>query len=90
MPTICCIKTGRTGGLKESGSITRIPMERDVLYQALLLRIWQKDFLWRTSVERAKEYISGALEAMLDLGKGNGPMNHGFYLKGKFVEEERK
>ena len=37
-----------TGGLKESGSITRIPMERDVLYQALLLRIWQKDFLWRT------------------------------------------
>lgn len=30
------------------------------------------------SVERAKEYISGALAAMLDLGKGRGPMDHGF------------
>ena len=33
-----------------------------------------------TSVERAKEYISGALAAMLDLGKGSGPMNHAFKL----------
>ena len=33
-----------------------------------------------TSVERAKEYISGALAAMLDLGKGSGPMNHAFRL----------
>ena len=33
-----------------------------------------------TSVERAKEYISGALSAMLDLGKGSGPMNHAFML----------
>lgn len=49
-----------------------------------------KGFSMENSVERAKEYISGALEAMLDLGKGNGPMNHGFYLKGKFAEEERK
>lgn len=32
------------------------------------------------SVERAKEYISGALAAMLDLGKGSGPMNHGYKL----------
>lgn len=30
------------------------------------------------SVERAKEYISGALAAMLDLGRGSGPMDHGF------------
>lgn len=33
------------------------------------------------SVERAKAYISGALEAMLDLGKGSGPMNHGFAIE---------
>ena len=32
------------------------------------------------SVERAKNYISGALAAMLDLGKGSGPMNHGFAI----------
>lgn len=29
-----------------------------------------------TSIGSAKEYISGALRAMLDLGKGNGPLNH--------------
>ena len=32
------------------------------------------------SVELAKEYISGALAAMLNLGKGSGPLDHGFYL----------
>ena len=32
------------------------------------------------SVERAKNYISGALASMLDLGKGSGPMNHGFAI----------
>ncbi len=29
-----------------------------------------------TSIQLAKEYVSGALKAMLDLGKGNGPLNH--------------
>ena len=38
------------------------------------------------SVERAKEYISGALAAMLDLGHGSGPMDHMFALKGEFVD----
>ena len=33
-----------------------------------------------TSVENAKTYISGALAAMLDLGKGSGPMNHAFAI----------
>ena len=32
------------------------------------------------SVQKAKDYISGALAAMLDLGKGSGPMNHAFVL----------
>lgn len=32
------------------------------------------------AVERAKEYLSGALEAMLDLGAGSGPMDHGFRI----------
>ncbi len=29
-----------------------------------------------TSIQLAKEYISGALKAMLDLGQGSGPLNH--------------
>ena len=32
------------------------------------------------SIQRAKDYISGALAAMLDLGKGSGPINHAFNL----------
>ena len=37
------------------------------------------------AVRRAKEYISGALAAMLDLGQGRGPMNHLFDLKSEFI-----
>lgn len=33
-----------------------------------------------TSIQRAKDYISGALAAMLDLGQGNGPI-HAFDLR---------
>ena len=33
------------------------------------------------AVRRAKDYISGALAAMLDLGHGSGPMDHGFLLR---------
>ncbi len=32
------------------------------------------------AVDRAKTYLSGALAAMLDLGKGSGPMNHAFAI----------
>lgn len=39
-----------------------------------------------TSVERAKSYISGALGAMLDLGKGSGPMNHAFDIIGEYAK----
>ncbi|HBV87518.1 MAG TPA: bifunctional hydroxymethylpyrimidine kinase/phosphomethylpyrimidine kinase [Desulfosporosinus sp.] len=33
-----------------------------------------------TSIQFAKEYISGALKAMLDLGKGSGPLNHAWRI----------
>ncbi|MGN0978164.1 MAG: bifunctional hydroxymethylpyrimidine kinase/phosphomethylpyrimidine kinase [Faecousia sp.] len=46
-----------------------------------------KGFELETSVQRAKDYISGALAAMLDLGKGSGPMNHAFDLNGQFAKE---
>ena len=44
-----------------------------------------KGFPMDESVERAKEYISGALGAMLDLGRGSGPMNHAFDITGRFA-----
>jgi len=48
-----------------------------------------KGFPLSESVQRAKDYISGALAAMLDLGKGSGPMNHAFDLQGKYTGEVR-
>ena len=37
-----------------------------------------------TAVTNAKAYLSGALAAMLDLGKGSGPMNHAFAIDGDY------
>ena len=48
-----------------------------------------KGFSLTESVGRAKEYISGALEAMLDLGKGSGPMMHNFDLHSEFATEKK-
>ena len=45
-----------------------------------------KGYSLETSVQRAKDYISGALAAMLDLGRGSGPMNHAFDLSGEFAQ----
>ena len=44
-----------------------------------------KGFTLTESIQRAKEYISGALAAMLDLGEGSGPMNHAFDLQGQWA-----
>ena len=48
-----------------------------------------KGFSLAESVQRAKAYISGALAAMLDLGKGSGPMNHAFDLQGEYGKAVR-
>ena len=46
-----------------------------------------KGFDLPTSIQRSKDYLSGALGAMLDLGKGRGPMRHNFNLTGEFAKE---
>ena len=46
-----------------------------------------KGFTLAESVKRAKGYISGALSAMVDLGKGSGPMKHNFDLQGEYAKE---
>ena len=48
-----------------------------------------KGFDLETSVERAKDYISGALAAMLDFGKGSGPMDHGFAIDNEYTREAK-
>lgn len=45
-----------------------------------------KGYSAEDSVIKAKDYISDSLSAMLDLGKGSGPMKHNFDLRGKYAE----
>lgn len=44
-----------------------------------------KGYALSDAVLRAKQYLSGALAAMLDLGSGSGPMNHAFDLHSTFA-----
>lgn len=44
-----------------------------------------KGFDLAEAVKRAKDYLSGALSAMLDLGRGSGPLNHAFDLTSRFA-----
>ena len=46
-----------------------------------------KGYTLTESMQRSKAYISDALAAMLDLGKGSGPMNHAFDLQGEYAKE---
>lgn len=46
-----------------------------------------KGFDLDDSVKRAKDYISGALSAMLDLGKSSGPMDHSFAIDNEYTTE---
>ena len=45
-----------------------------------------KGFDLAESIGRAKSYLFGALLAKMDLGKGNGPVDHGWNLHGDFFE----
>lgn len=40
-----------------------------------------KGYDLKEAVERSKQYISGALSSMLNLGNGSGPLNHGFNIE---------
>lgn len=49
-----------------------------------------KGFSLFESVKLAKDYISRALSAMLDLGKGSGPLLHSFDLHSAFANEKNQ
>ena len=42
------------------------------------------------AVRQAKCYLSGALSAMLDLGKGSGPLHHAFAIDGNYISTDTK
>ncbi len=48
-----------------------------------------KGYPLKEAIQRAKEYLSGALEANLDLGRSHGPVDHGFELCGIYAAREK-
>ena len=45
-----------------------------------------KDIPLEKSIKNAKKYLTGALKKGLNLGKGSGPMNHGFAITGEYTK----
>ncbi len=48
-----------------------------------------KGYKLEDAIKRAKEYISGALSSMLDLGYGSGPLDHLFDIHSRYCEGPR-
>lgn len=76
-------KKSRYGSTEKELTI-QIPMEQAVPYLPQLHQILQKEETWKPLSGMQKNYISGALADMLDLGKGSGPMNHAFAIEGEY------
>jgi hydroxymethylpyrimidine/phosphomethylpyrimidine kinase len=36
------------------------------------------------AVETGKSYVTGAIAAMLDIGRGRGPLDHGYDIKTRY------
>ena len=83
-PTTCCGVRAVPAGLPAAAFTIPTPTAPAV---PLLghRRQSAKGYSLEQSVERAKDYVSGALEAMLDLGKGSGPLDHTFCLANPYT-----
>ena len=64
---------GRAGGSPAGESRTPTPTAQAAPCPAPSPRTWPRAKTWKTAVATAKEYLSGALAAMLDLGHGTRP-----------------
>ena len=47
-----------------------------------------KNMELEAAIKAAKDYITGALLAMLDLGEGSGPLNHLYDLRSEYINAE--
>ena len=65
--------------------IIRIHMAQDVRFQKCDRFKSRKEYDVSDSVRMAKQYISGALAAMLDLGSGSGQLNHSFDIRSRYM-----
>ena len=87
MPMTCCV--GRVSSEWFNGKRIDNPNTHGTgcTLSSAIASIWQKAMIWIRQWNDAS--ISGALAAMLDLGKGSGPMNHGC-MTGKYTEMAEK
>ena len=83
MPMIYFIKKVIINGLKENVLITIITHGTGCTLSSAIASYLARGENLENAVKKAKDYISGALAAMLDLGQGQGPMDHGYVLDKK-------
>lgn len=76
-PMMFYAATELSPGFQENGSTIQIPMEPDVLSSAIACGLALGMGL-EESIRMAKSYLTGALKAGLNLGKGRGPLWHGW------------
>ena len=80
MQTIFSAWKDRRSGSEEEESIIPIPHGTGCTLSSAIASNLAKGMEMEEAVRKAKEYISKALEAGLDLGKGSGPLDHAFYM----------
>ena len=87
---ICFTMMENIAGLKESRIDNPNTHGTGCTLSSAIASNLAKGYDLQTAVKRSKQYISGALAAMLDLGKGSGPMDHGFAIRNEYVKESEK
>ena len=87
MQMIFCIQMNGSSGSKEKRIDNPNTHGTGCTLSSAIAANLAKGFSLEAALGRSKDYISRALEDMLDLGSGSGPMNHAFDLKGEFAKE---
>ena len=80
LPTTAFIQRKGRSGLKESVENDNTHGTGCTLSSAIACNLAMGHTM-QESVENAKRYITGALQAGLNLGKGSGPLEHTYWLE---------
>ena len=79
------ITIGITGGVGAGKSTVLDFLEEK--YQAYVMKA---DEIGHLVMEPGQSCYEPVMAAMLDLGKGSGPMDHGFAIRNEYVKESEK
>ncbi len=76
MQTICSMKMGKAFGIEGERMVNPNTHGTGCTFSSAIAAGLAEDWDLETSVRRAKAYMQRAIGAGLDLGQGNGPLEH--------------